>query len=96
VPTEVPVLAARLSITSDRIATFSGMPLTAWSANQREEWDADIDALIARAYQLTRDEYEVVLDHFAPLHRAEDKQFGEYRSKRLRMESFDRLSKEAH
>ena len=54
-----------------------------------------IDALIAQAYDLSLRQYEVVLDHFALLRRMEEREVGEYRSKRLRLEAFEDLQGDA-
>jgi hypothetical protein len=86
-------MAVALSSTSHSVATACSTPLTAWDESSRADRDAQLDALVAHAYGLTRSEYEVVLNHFRQLGRIEEKpkNFGEYRSKRLRLEAFDRI-----
>lgn len=63
----------------------------------RAQLRAEIDALVAReCFDLTRDEFEHVLDDFPTLRRQEEKPhpkgLGEYRTKRLALEAFDKLS----
>lgn len=88
---EVLALAAELSVTSQSLATATERTLHAWDNNRRILIDARLDALVARAYQLNRKQYELVLDHFSVLRRAEEANYHEYRSKRLRLEAFDDL-----
>lgn len=90
VPRRAAELAAGLSVTSRRLADLTGAPAVRWDPAQRAEWDAEIDVLIARAYGLGIDEFSLVMDHFTLLARVETKQLGEYRSKRLRLQAWDR------
>jgi len=64
----------------------------------RARLSAEIDALIAKnCFDLTRKEYEHILDDFAKLRELEEKPapkgLGEYRTKRLALEAFDELSR---
>jgi len=65
--------------------------------DDRARLRAEIDALVAlECFDLTRKEYEHILDDFTKLHEREEKPppkgFGEYRTKRLALEAFDNLS----
>lgn len=86
-------LGASLSVTSGSLADLSGRDVTTWDAAERQRIDAELDAYVASAYGLSRDEYEGVLDHFVLLRKIEEKStnYGEYRSKRLRLEAFDKI-----
>ena len=81
---------------------FDGYPFT-YDFTRRAALMADLDALFARKYGLTRDELEFVLDPagvmgvdypsetFRVLKNEELKALGEYRTQRLVLESWDRL-----
>ncbi len=90
-PASAGALAEELSITSLALAEMTGLAAHQWSPERRPLIDARLDALVAQAYQLDRTQYEIVLDHFQVLRRAEEADLGEYRSKRLRLEAFDDL-----
>ncbi|NJP96395.1 hypothetical protein HCN51_44370 [Nonomuraea sp. FMUSA5-5] len=83
--------AAKLTLTSSRLAVCLGGEPAPWDPAARERLDAHADALIAKAYGLSTADYETVLDHFALLAKIETKQFGDYRSKRLRLEAFEEI-----
>ena len=57
----------------------------------RAQTRAEIDALVAHLYGLTRDEFAYILDTFPVLRRKELAAFGEYQSKRKALEEFDRF-----
>lgn len=84
--------AERLSVTSNRLAEEYSLPVYAWDVAERLADLTFLDALVARsAYELLRNEYEIVLDSFDVLRRAEEAEHGEYRFKRLCLEAYDRL-----
>lgn len=71
-----------------------------WDDDRRAKLRAELDAIYAHLYKLTRDELRWVLDPrdvdpetpsvtFPGLRRNEEKAFGEYRTKRLVLEYFD-------
>lgn len=74
-----------------------------WDPDRRAVLRAELDAWYARAYGLTRDELRYVLDPadvmgpdwpsetFRVLKNNEERQFGEYRTRRLVLEAWDRL-----
>ncbi|MBI2776617.1 MAG: N-6 DNA methylase [Chloroflexi bacterium] len=56
----------------------------------RAEAEALIDAIVARdLFELTREEYEYVLDSFQGVQNEEMRRMGEFRSKRLALEHYD-------
>ncbi len=73
-----------------------------WGGERRALTRAELDACIARLYGLTRDELRYILDPadvygpefpgetFRVLKEKEIKQFGEYRTRRLVLEAWDR------
>jgi hypothetical protein len=82
---------------------YRGAPF-AWSTARRAELRAELDAYYARLYGLTEEELRYILDPsdvmgpdyptetFRVLKRNELRDFGEYRTRRLVMEAWDRLS----
>ncbi len=81
---------------------YEGEPF-AWNNNRRALLRAELDAYYAKLYGLTRDELRYMLDPadvcgadfpsetFRVLKNNEVKQFGEYRTQRLVLESWDRI-----
>jgi hypothetical protein len=78
-------------------------PPFAWDEDRRAQLRADLDAFYARAYGLDRDELRYILDPadvkgadypsetFRVLKEKEIRQFGEYRTRRLVLEAWDRM-----
>lgn len=81
---------------------YEGPPF-AWDEDRRTHLRADLDAFYARAYGLNRDELRYILDPadvkgddypsetFRVLKEREVRQFGEYRTRRLVLEAWDRM-----
>jgi len=79
-------------------------PCFAWDEKRREWVRAQLDAYFAHLYRLTRDELRYILDPkdvfgedfpsetFRVLKEREQKEFGEYRSRRFVLEAFDKLA----
>jgi Eco57I restriction-modification methylase len=57
----------------------------------RAQTRAELDALIAHLYGLTKAEFAYILDTFPVLRKKEVKAFGEYQSKRKALEEYDRF-----
>ncbi|RON49533.1 Eco57I restriction-modification methylase domain-containing protein [Pseudomonas frederiksbergensis] len=82
---------------------FAGQPFI-WDEIRRSQLRAELDAYYARLYGLTRDELRYILDPadlmgpdypsetFRVLKNNETKAFGEYRTQRLVMREFDRMT----
>lgn len=82
---------------------FDGSPFQ-WNEERRARLRAELDAWYARAYGLTRDELRYILDPadvmgedypsetFRVLKNNEMKKFGEYRTRRLVLEAWDRMA----
>lgn len=80
----------------------------AYDPVRRARLRAELDAYYARLYRLTRDELRYVLDPadvtgneypsetFRVLKNAEQRTFGEYRTRRLVLEAWDKLVTESH
>lgn len=80
------------------------LPPFKWDEERRANIRAQIDAYYAKLYNLTRDELRYVLDPedihgpdfpgetFRVLKEKETKEFGEYRTKRLILEEYDKLT----
>jgi hypothetical protein len=82
---------------------YDGQPFP-WDEDRRAQLRAELDAWYARAYALTRDELRYILDPadvkgpdypsetFRVLKGNEIKRFGEYRTARLVLAAYDRLT----
>ena len=62
-----------------------------WDEKRRDYLRAELDGLYAHLYGLARDEFEYVLETFPIVRRKDEQKFGEYRTKRLCLEAYDRL-----
>jgi hypothetical protein len=62
-----------------------------WDEDRRAVLRAELDAIYAKLYGLTKDELEYILTTFPVLKKNEEKQFGEYRTGRLVMEAWERM-----
>ncbi|OBF29768.1 DNA methyltransferase [Mycobacterium sp. ACS4331] len=86
-----------LSYTSRRLAPYAqdlgdtGPPFR-WDSERRALLRADLDAGFLHIYVLDRDEAEHVLDSFPVVRKYEERDFGEYRTKRLVLEAYDRMA----
>ena len=78
----------RLTFTSDDMFPFArdlgytGLPFT-WDAEERRHLRARLDALYFHLYGLSRDDTVYILDTFPIVRRQDEKEFGDYRTKRL-------------
>lgn len=89
-----------------RPAAQKGQPF-AWNPERRAQLRAQLDAYFARLYGLTRDELRYILDPadvmgadyptetFRVLKNNEMREFGEYRTRRLVLDAWDRLAAES-
>jgi hypothetical protein len=62
-----------------------------WDEERRIQLRAELDGLYAHLYGLTRDEFAYILDTFPIVRRKDEARYGEYRTKRLCLEAYDRL-----
>jgi hypothetical protein len=62
-----------------------------WDEARRARLRAELDALYAHLYGLTREELDYILDTFPIVRRKDEEQFGEYRTKRLILENYNAL-----
>ena len=90
-------LRLELSYTSWRLKPYAedlgddGPPFH-WDAERRALLRADLDAAFLHVYGLDRDEAEHVLDSFSVVRKYDERDFGEYRTKRLVLEAYDRMA----
>jgi hypothetical protein len=63
-----------------------------WDAERRTLLRADLDAAFLHVYGLNRQEAEHVLDSFFVVRKYEERDFGEYRTRRLVLEAYDRMA----
>ena len=86
-----------LSYTSWRLQPYAqemgddGPPFR-WDPDRRSLLQADLDAAMLHIYGLTRVEAEHVLDSFPVVRKYEERDHGEYRTRRLVLEAYDRMT----
>jgi hypothetical protein len=86
-----------LSYTSWRLKPYAeelgddGPPFH-WDAERRSLLRADLDAAFLHVYGLTREEAEHVLDSFPVARKYDERDHGEYRTKRLVLAEYDRMA----
>lgn len=86
-----------LSYTSWRLRPYAqemgdhGAPFH-WNPERRSLLRADLDAAFLHVYGLTRSESEHVLDSFSVVRKYEERDHGEYRTRRLVLEAYDRMA----
>ena len=88
-----------LTYTSYRMAPYARSlgydgPPFGWDPERRAILRAEIDAAMMHIYGLQRDEVEHVLDSFPVLRKYEERDLGEFRTKRLVLEFYDEMSAE--
>jgi hypothetical protein len=86
-----------LSYTSQRLKPYAedlgdGGPPFRWDAERRALLWADLDASFLHVYALTREEAEHVIDSFFVVRKYDERDHGEYRTKRLVLEAYDRMA----
>ncbi|MGD9525255.1 MAG: DNA methyltransferase [Dehalococcoidia bacterium] len=86
-----------LSYTSWRLQPYAqemgdaGPPFR-WHPERRAQLRADLDAAFLHVYGLTRPEAEHVLDSFFVVRKYEERDHGEYRTRRLVLDAYDRMA----
>lgn len=86
-----------LSYTSHRLAPYAlemgdtGPPFR-WDPDRRALLRADLDAAFLHVYGLIRPEVEHVLDSFFVVRKYEERDHGEYRTRRLVLDAYDRMT----
>jgi hypothetical protein len=89
-----------LTFTSYRMEAFArelgdeGEPFR-WVSERREAIRAELDAAMFHVYGLARDEVEHVLDSFFVVRKYEERDHGEFRTKRLVLERYDAMAEAA-
>ena len=63
-----------------------------WLPPRREQIRAELDAMMFHVYGLDRDEVDYVLDTFTVMCKYDERDHGEYRTKRLILEYYDLLA----
>lgn len=66
-----------------------------WIPERREQLRTELDAAMFHLYGLTRDEVEHVMDSFAVVRKYDERDHGEFRTKRLILEAYDAMAKAA-
>jgi len=63
-----------------------------WDEERRAALRADLDGLYAHLYRLDREDLDQILDTFPIVKRKDEARYGEFRTKSLVLEAFDRLA----
>lgn len=95
-----------LTYTSHRVASYAsdllGLPGGTnvgppfhWIPARRELLQAELDAAMFRVYDLSHDEVEHVLNSFSVVRKYEERDHGEFRTKRLVLEIYDAMAEAA-
>ncbi len=71
--------------------TDPGPPLH-WLPERRDQLRAELDAAMLHLYGLSRDDAEHVLDSFPVLRKYEERDHGEFRTKRLVLAAYDAMT----
>ena len=77
---------------------YGGEPFV-WDEERRHKLKSELDAIYAHMYGLERDEIKWILEpeepsvSFPALQRSEEKEFGEYRTKRYVLHAYDQLAR---
>jgi hypothetical protein len=66
-------------------------PPFTWDAARRSQLRAELDALYAHLYGLSREELAYILETFPIVKRKDEAQYGEYRTKRLVLEVYEEI-----
>lgn len=91
-----------LTYTSDRIKPYAvdmvggepGEPFH-WMPDRRAQITAELDAAMLHLYGLDRDDAEHVIDSFFVVRKYEERDFGEFRTKRLVLTEYDAMTEAA-
>lgn len=62
-----------------------------WDGERRGRLRAELDAAFFHLYGISRDDVDYIMDTFPIVERRDEQQFGEYRTKRLILENYDRM-----
>jgi hypothetical protein len=86
-----------LCYTNEELATFSAdlgrnHPPFRWQPERRVVLQAEIDAAVLHLYELNRSQAEWLLDSFTVLRKYEERDHGEFRTKRLVLEIYDEIA----
>ena len=63
-----------------------------WDSERRLQLQCEIDAAFFHLYGISRDDASYILDTFPVLEKSETREFGEYRTKRVVLETYDALA----
>lgn len=83
-----------LSTTGDELRAFAkelGREPSAWTPDQRAITEAELDALMFHLFGLPREDVDYVMDTFPIVRRNDEKEHGEFRTKRLILEVYDAI-----
>ena len=67
-------------------------PPFVWDPERRFQLRCEIDAAFFHLYGISRDDTAYILDTFPVLQRSEKRELGEYRTKRVVLETYDALA----
>lgn len=79
-------------LTMDRLAPGSAPAVFPWREARRQTIRNEIDASVFHLYGMSRDEVNYVMETFPIIKRKDEKEHGEYRTKRLILEIYDDMA----
>ena len=70
---------------------YNGSPFR-WDAERRPQLRAELDAIYFHLYGISREDAAYILDTFPIVRRRDEEKYGEYRTKRMILEEYDRYA----
>lgn len=81
----------RLILASGDLANSMALSVHVWDGSERSTLRAELDAAILVSYGISRDDVDYIMETFPIVKRKDEAEFGEYRTKRLILENYDRM-----
>lgn len=86
---------AALSVTNSELSALGielEKPIAEWDVTARQSMKGELDALMFHLYGLSRDDTDYVMDTFPIVRKNDEKEHGEYRTKRVILEIYDEMA----
>jgi hypothetical protein len=75
----------------EEISSTGGDGPFEWNEDRRSQLRAEVDAVVAKTYSISRDDFEYILDSFEILEELQQEEYGEYKRKNECLDAFDNL-----
>lgn len=92
---ELNYTSSRIKAHADSVAGGNAGEPFHWITERRAQLIAELDAAMLHVYGLNRGDAEHVIDSFPVMRKYEERDFGEFRTKRLVLDEYDAMSKAA-